>query len=440
MSEVAISVKNLSKKYLIGQRQRHNALRDKITDAMYTSFRRLSRFVNGQPAAYKEDNIIWALKDVSLQVKRGEAVGITGPNGAGKSTLLKILTRITEPTEGYAHIYGRVGSLLEIGTGFHSELTGRENIYLNGAILGMKKTEIDRKFDEIVAFSEIERFLDTPVKRYSSGMYMRLAFSVAAHLEPEILLIDEVLSVGDASFQKKCFAKMEEIRHEGRTILFVSHNLGAITRLCQRTILFEEGRISADGPSHQVISAYLTPGTGTTAERIWTDPEKAPQGDITRLRAVRVRSVEGHLIDKIDIRQPLRVEMEYEVLKPDHIIMPHFAFYNEEGVLAFSAHDLDPAWRKRPRPVGSYVSTAWIPGNLLADGTFSVGAGIDTIDPIIFQFYEYDVVAFHVIDNLEGDTARGDFTGDMGGVLRPMLKWSTQFNGDESYTKQRSKS
>ena len=186
MSEIAISVKNLSKKYRIGQRQRHNALRDKITDAMYTSLRRLSRFVNGQPAVYKDHNIIWALKDVSLQVKRGEAVGITGPNGAGKSTLLKILTRITEPTEGYADIYGRVGSLLEIGTGFHSELTGRENIYLNGAILGMKKTEIDSKFDEIVAFSEIERFLDTPVKRYSSGMYMRLAFSVAAHLEPEI--------------------------------------------------------------------------------------------------------------------------------------------------------------------------------------------------------------------------------------------------------------
>ncbi|MBI2487677.1 MAG: ABC transporter ATP-binding protein [Deltaproteobacteria bacterium] len=440
MNEIAIHVKNLSKKYRIGQRQRHNALRDKLTDAIYTNIRRLSQLANGQSATDKEGNrVIWALKDVSLEVKRGEAVGIIGPNGAGKSTLLKILTRITEPTEGYADIYGRVGSLLEVGTGFHSELTGRENIYLNGAILGMKKAEIDRKFDEIVAFSEIEKFIDTPVKRYSSGMYMRLAFAVAAHLEPEILLVDEVLSVGDASFQKKCFTKMEEIRHQGRTILFVSHNLGAITRLCQRTILLEEGSISADGPSHQVISSYLSPEVGTTAERIWADPEKAPQGEIVRLRAVRVRSVEGHLIDTIDIRQPLKVEMEYEVLKPDHIIMPHFAFYNEEGVLAFSAHDLDPVWRRRPRPKGIYVSTAWIPGNLLADGTFSVGAGVDTIDPIIFQFYEYDAIAFHVNDSLESDSSRGDFTGDMGGILRPMLKWSTQFNGDEYSTKQHSK-
>ncbi|MGH7792921.1 MAG: ABC transporter ATP-binding protein, partial [Thermodesulfobacteriota bacterium] len=218
MSNIAIRVKNLSKHYRIGQRQRHNALRDKLTDAIYANFRRLSHLINGQPAIDNEpNNIIWALKDVSLEVKQGEAVGVIGPNGAGKSTLLKILTRITEPTEGYADIYGRVGSLLEVGTGFHSELTGRENIYLNGAILGMKKAEIDRKFDEIVAFSEVEKFLDTPVKRYSSGMYMRLAFAVAAHLEPEILLIDEVLSVGDASFQKKCFTKMEEIRHEGRT-------------------------------------------------------------------------------------------------------------------------------------------------------------------------------------------------------------------------------
>jgi len=435
MNDIAIRVQNLSKQYQIGQRRRHDTLRDKLTDTIYTSIQTLlnrQKKINDQ-----SDNTIWALKDVSFEVKRGEVIGIIGPNGAGKSTLLKIITGVTEPTEGYVDVYGRVGSLLEIGTGFHSELTGRENIYLNGAILGMKKAEIQRKFDEIVAFSEIEKFLDTPVKHYSSGMYMRLAFAVAAHLEPEILLVDEVLSVGDASFQKKCFAKMEEIRHEGRTVLFVSHSMAAITRLCERTILIEEGEVSADGPSHQVVSFYLSSGNGTTAERIWPDPEKAPQGEVVRLCAVRVRSVEGHLIDTIDITQPLRVEMEYEVLKPGYILMPHFAFSNEEGMLAFSAHDLDPVWRRRPRPTGLYVSTVWIPGNLLAEGTFFVGAGIDTIDPITFQFYEYDAVAFQVNDSFERDSARGDYTGEMGGILRPMLKWSTQYEGDGAISKVR---
>lgn len=433
MTDIAIRVENLSKRYHIGQqRGRYKALRDVLTDAMYAPFHRLSQLINGQSAISNQqsNNTIWALKDISFEVKRGEVVGIIGRNGAGKSTLLKILTRITEPTEGYAEIHGRVGSLLEVGTGFHSELTGRENIYLNGAILGMKKAEIDRKFDEIATFSEVEKFLDTPVKHYSSGMYVRLAFSVAAHLEPEILIVDEVLSVGDFSFQKKCINKMEKIKQEGSTIFFVSHNLTSITDLCARVILLDRGKILGDGPSYQVVNTYLNPATRKTAERTWPDPIKAPQGEIARLCAVRVRSETGQLTDKVDIRCPFRFEMEYEVLKDGHILMPSFPINNEAGIRLFSAHDMDPEWRRRPRPKGKYVSTAWIPGNLLAEGKFLVGAGLETIGSAILQFYETDAVAFEVIDSLDGDTARGDYIGEIKGVVRPLLKWSTQYSPD----------
>jgi len=259
MSEVAIRCEGLGKRYRIGPRERYYALRDTIAGAMYAPFRGLSRLVNPRSAGNhpQSNNTIWALKDVSFEIKQGEVVGIIGRNGAGKSTLLKILSRITEPTEGTAEIHGRVGSLLEVGTGFHPELTGRENIYLNGAILGMRKAEIVRKFDEIVAFAEVEKFIDTPVKHYSSGMYMRLAFAVAAHLESDIMLVDEVLAVGDAAFQKKCLGKMGDVAKEGRTVLFVSHNIVAILGLCQRAILFDHGRVLEDGVSQNVVGQYL---------------------------------------------------------------------------------------------------------------------------------------------------------------------------------------
>ncbi len=267
MSDLAIRVENLSKRYRIGARQtRHDTLRDALTAKFKgATIAGLPSPVSGlaspgtglaSPVSGQSD-LIWALKDVSFEVKRGEVVGIIGRNGAGKSTLLKILSRITKPTTGYADLYGRVASLLEIGTGFHQELTGRENIYLSGAILGMRKAEIDRKFDEIVAFSEIDKFIDTPVKRYSSGMYVRLAFAVAAHLEPEILLVDEVLAVGDAAFQKKCLGKMGDVAREGRTVLFVSHNMAAVRRLCLRGILLEGGRIQVSGDVDSVVDAYF---------------------------------------------------------------------------------------------------------------------------------------------------------------------------------------
>jgi lipopolysaccharide transport system ATP-binding protein len=300
---------------------------------------------------------IWALKDVSFEVKQGEVVGIIGRNGAGKSTLLKILSRITEPTKGLAEIHGRVGSLLEVGTGFHSELTGRENIYLNGAILGMKRAEINRKFDEIVAFAEVEKFVDTPVKHYSSGMYLRLAFAVAAHLEPEILIIDEVLAVGDARFQKKCLNKMQDVGQAGRTVLFVSHNMPAISRLCERAMLLDEGIILADGLAHEVVSVYLKSENDATAERKWPDLNKAPGSDVVRLRAVRVRIKDGQIANVVDIRQPVRLEMEYEVLKPDHVLMPNFNLFNEDNIWVFTTLDQDPEWRGRPRPTRYYTST-----------------------------------------------------------------------------------
>jgi lipopolysaccharide transport system ATP-binding protein len=426
MSDSAISCDHISKRYRIGGRESYKALRDSVANAMRAPlqlFRSKQQRANVEAAA--ADNTFWALKDVSFEVKRGEIVGIIGRNGAGKSTLLKILSRITKPTSGEARIEGRVASLLEVGTGFHPELTGRENIFLNGAILGMKKFEIKEKFDEIVAFAEIEKFVDTPVKRYSSGMYVRLAFAVAAHLEPEILLVDEVLAVGDASFQKKCLNKMQEVGTHGRTVFFVSHNMAAITRLCRRTILLDAGRVQTDGPSPQVVGTYLRAGTGTIAAREWT--ENAPGNDIARLKAVRVRTRDGRISEEIDIREPIGIEMEFEVLQPGYVLVPNHHFINDEGVYAFVAIEQDDAWHRRPRPVGSYLSTAWIPGNFLAEGSLSVGSAVSTFDPSIVHFYEADAVAFQVIDSLAGNSARGDYAGNIPGVVRPLLEWTTRY-------------
>jgi len=261
MNDTAILVQNLGKQYYIGKKQENfRTLRDTLADTVTAPFRRAAKLLRGQATgAAGLDETIWALKEISCEVKRGEVVGIIGPNGAGKSTLLKILSRITEPTAGFVEIHGRVGSLLEVGTGFHQELTGRENIYLNGAILGMRRTEIDNKFDEIVSFAEVERFMDTPVKHYSSGMRLRLGFSVAAHLEPEILLVDEVLAVGDAAFQKKCMGKMGNVAQQGRTVLFVSHNMGAITQLCERVLWLEDGKLKLTGPASESAAQICPP-------------------------------------------------------------------------------------------------------------------------------------------------------------------------------------
>ncbi|HYY41819.1 MAG TPA: polysaccharide ABC transporter ATP-binding protein, partial [Pyrinomonadaceae bacterium] len=333
-----IKVENLGKRYRLGRSQTpYTTLRETLTGALRAPLKRL----RGERAA---NRFVWAVEDVNFTVNAGEIVGIIGRNGAGKSTLLKMLSRITEPTRGRIELYGRVGSLLEVGTGFHAELTGRENIYLNGAILGMVRREIARKFDEIVAFAEVEKFIDTPVKHYSSGMYLRLAFAVAAHLEPEILLVDEVLAVGDARFQRKCLDKMQAVGEQGRTVLFVSHNMPAITRLCPRTILLDGGKVLSDGPSHRVVSTYLNSGLGTTAARTWPDIESAPGDEIVRLCAVRVCNEAGEVADALDIRRPIRIEMEFAVLTGGHKLAPNYHFFNEEGVYVFVSGDTDPDW------------------------------------------------------------------------------------------------
>ena len=433
-TNIVLSVENLSKCYRIGlKEQMHDSFVKSLISVIkspvknYRKHRSLYKFDDTDINSQSPD-ILWALRDVSFNVQEGEIVGIIGVNGAGKSTLLKILSRITDPTHGQAVIRGKISSLLEVGTGFHPELTGRDNVYLNGTILGMRKKEIDRKFDEIVDFSGIEKFIDTPVKRYSSGMKVRLAFAVAAHLEPEILLIDEVLAVGDADFQKKCLNKMEDVSQRGRTVLFVSHNMPAVTRLCQRTILLKGGGIAADGPSHQIVSLYMNSERATKAERKWTTLAEAPGDDIVRLNAVRVRTEEGKITEAVDISKPIGIEMEYEVLQPGHIFMIYFHVVNDEGVEVFVSINNDLAWRNRQRPVGRYVSRAWITANLMSEGIYFVTPGIRTLNPNVRHLRADDAVAFQVIDSQSGDTARSDFTGNIPGIVRPLLKWETEFD------------
>jgi lipopolysaccharide transport system ATP-binding protein len=428
MRDIAIRVEQLSKKFFAGRKQQsYSTMRETLTDAFLDPFCRISKVIRGHPMGTETDKEFWALKDISFDVNQGEVLGLIGRNGAGKSTLLKILTRITTPTKGQATVQGRVGSLLEVGTGFHPELTGRENIYLNGAILGMRRAQIEKRFDEIVEFSEISEFLDTPAKYYSSGMYMRLAFAVSAHLDSDILLVDEVLAVGDGRFQRKCMNKMQDVGKDGRTVLFVSHNMPAISGLCSRSILLEEGRMIQDGVPRDVIAAYLNYGVKTSAVREWPDVRTAPGGDVARLRAVRVRADGNRVTDVIDICQPVTIEMEYEVFKPGYILLPHYYFWNEEDICVFGTVDLDPAWRRRQRPKGYYKSIVQIPGNLLADGLLFVNANLCTLEPFTLQFLAHRAVAIRVVDTFNGESARGDYAGAMKGTVRPFLPWMTQF-------------
>jgi len=349
MSEVAIRCEGLGKRYRIGPRERYHALRDTLAGAMYAPFRGLSRLVNPRSAGNhpQSNNTIWALKDVSFEIKQGEVVGIIGRNGAGKSTLLKILSRITEPTEGTAEIHGRVGSLLEVGTGFHSELTGRENIYLNGAILGMRKAEIGRNFDEIVAFAEVEQFIDTPVKHYSSGMYVRLAFAVAAHLEPDVFLVDEVLAVGDLAFQKKCLGKMSDVAKEGRTVLFVSHNLSAVKSLCQRTILLHGGKRIADGAPGEVVLHYFGAGEVDTVDK--EIPEEAHATGASKVRVRRVTFVGNGDLAGFTVfwKKPISIVLEIEVRQAIKNAVFGVGIVSVDGTPVLTVHHNDmgtPMW------------------------------------------------------------------------------------------------
>ena len=407
----AIRAEGLSKRYELGERTgAYKLLRESLMQLLKSR-------QQDQPA-----NFIWSVRDLSFEVRPGEIVGVIGRNGAGKSTLLKLLSRIVRPTAGRAEVRGRVATLLEVGTGFHPELTGRENIFLSGAILGMRRAEIRRKLDAIVSFAELERFIDTPVKRYSSGMYTRLAFAVAAHLEPDTLLVDEVLAVGDARFQRKCLDKMSEVSAGGRTVLFVSHNMPAVTRLCPRTILLDGGRLVRDGPSHDVVSAYLATDVGSAAAREWKDPTSAPGNDIVRLRAVRVCKANGELAGALDVRDPVEIEIAFDVLASGHALTPNIHVFNEEGVCVFIAADVTASGVREP---GRYASRVRIPGNFLAEGTLFVGAAVSTMDTSTTHVFERDAVAFQVIDSLDGGSARGTYAGHFPGVVRPLLSWET---------------
>ena len=422
MRNPMIEVENVSKRYRLGTNQlAYQLLRERLTDL--ANFRR-----NGRGKGNGNDNTVWALHDINFKVGKGEVVGIIGRNGAGKSTLLKILSRITEPTTGRIKLYGRVGSLLEVGTGFHPELTGRENIFLNGVIMGMKRRELAQKFDEIVAFAEISKFIDTPVKRYSSGMYVRLAFAVAAHLEPEILIVDEVLAVGDDAFQKKCLGKMAEIAGEGRTVLFVSHNMPAVINLCPRAVLIENGGIIHDDQSAEVVHHYLQTGRADAAYREWPDISAAPGDEVVRLRSVAVVDENEEVCSSFDIRKKVGIRFEYDVLQSGRQLVPNFSISTETGLIAFYACDRDLNWEDVARPKGRFTSTAWIPGNFLNAGTMMVSVAITRLRPKHKHLWEQGVLSFQVIDRMGQDTARGSFQGHFGGAVRPLLSWETQFD------------
>ncbi len=413
---IVIRAENLSKLYYLG-----GAKSDSVRDAVMN-------FVKRPTLAAKEKSELWALRDVSFTLAEGETLGIIGNNGAGKSTLLKILSRITKPTGGTVEMHGRVGSLLEVGTGFHNELTGRENIFLNGAILGMHRHEIEKKFDEIVDFSEIEKFLDTPVKHYSSGMYMRLAFAVAAHLDPEILIVDEVLAVGDANFQRKCLNKMKDVSQSGRTVLFVSHDMAAVTRICSRAIALNAGKVVLTGDAATVVREYLHSNIGVSAERDFTDEPNPPQSEFVRLKRVRIIDETGELTGSHDIRRRIGIEATYEVLKAGQILIPNFQVYNQDRVQLFTVQDTSAEWRRREKETGAYTSRVWIPANFMAEGTFFVNCAVVTYLPaMLVHFNQVDAVSFDVVDSLEGDTARGDYAGRMDGVIRPILEWETDY-------------
>jgi lipopolysaccharide transport system ATP-binding protein len=421
MTDVAIRVQSVGKLYNIGERRGgYQTLRESLTSAFRS---RRNGNSNGHAA-----RTFWALKDVSFDVQRGEIVGIIGRNGAGKSTLLKILSRITDPTAGEIEISGRVGSLLEVGTGFHPELTGRENVFLNGAILGMKRAEIAAKFDEIVAFAGTEKFLDTPVKYYSSGMYTRLAFAVAAHLEPEILVVDEVLSVGDAEFQKKCLGKMGEVSRAGRTVLFVSHNMAAVKALCRRAILLNSGVIACSGDVSNVIDHYsLSVAPQSTASE-WPDPATAPGNENIRLSYVRVVPPGNEAAITIDTGA--QIEIGFENLRRNIILGCTIYLTNREGVLIFeSGQVISPNGDSR---CGFYRLNGKIPADLLNAGRYSLDVQFGKDQRYVL--FRLDQAACFEVENTA--TGRGANMSVAPGVIRPLLSWGHSFEEEPSLVKQ----
>lgn len=437
MPETIVCVENLSKKYLIphGPAKRSDTLRDALMNALRSFRRRLRHPLTSSNGSSRD---FWALRDVSFQVKRGEVVGIIGRNGAGKSTLLKILSRITEPTNGRVTLVGRVASLLEVGTGFHPELSGRENIYLNGAILGMTRTEIRRKYDEIVEFAEVQSFLGMPVKHYSSGMYMRLAFAVAAHLEPEILVVDEVLAVGDTTFQKKCLGKLEDIGRQGRTVLIVSHNIPLIVNLCKRALLLRSGTISAEGTPMEVADKYVNHEIVAGGNKVWPDPDTAPGTDVVRLHSVQVfqDDIYGPTAN-VNIAKDVRVQISYWNLKEGESLYAGLWIKSIGGVHVLSTSTAkgvsltEDSWCGRSYPMGLFRSECVIPGNFFNEGRYTISPFLGK-DPLITQVLEEDLLTIDVYDS---GVMRKEFYGGWLGVVRPRLAWQTRYDESTSLCK-----
>ena len=420
MSDIAVRVENLGKQYRIGaQVERFRTLRDSITEAVKWPLNAL-RGGLGRRSEY-----FWALEDISFEVKKGQVIGIIGRNGAGKSTLLKILSRVTEPSAGYAEIHGRVGSLLEVGTGFHPELTGRENIALNGAILGMKRAEIQRKFDEIIAFSGVEKFIDTPVKRYSSGMYLRLAFAVAAHMEPEILVVDEVLAVGDAEFQRKCLGKMSDVAQEGRTVLFVSHNMSAVLRLTEESIVLDKGHLVMRAPSPQAVDYYLSSGFSQTGERFWHADEVPADAHPFCPIAIRVLNPSGRVVDTVRSVEPVTVEIEYRLNAPVTGLRVGIYLLTTHGEHIFTSFDTDDQGNYEAygvRAAGHYTSRCVIPADFLNEGRYVLGINASTFR-VRRYFQDEHALAFTV----DPAGAPGMQWGEpRPGPVRPRLDWKIE--------------
>ena len=415
MSNIAVRVEDIGKEYnIFTQSIKYQTLRDKIMETVKSPLKMLLNPTGSQK--------FWALRHVSFELNHGQVLGVIGKNGAGKSTLLKILSRVAEPTEGYAEIHGRVGSLLEVGTGFHPELTGRENIYLNGAILGMKRTEIDRKFDEIVAFSEIDKFLDTPVKRYSSGMYMRLAFAVSAHLEPEILVVDEVLAVGDAEFQRKCLGKMSDVASEGRTVMFVSHNMSAIQRLTTECIVLEKGQMIMRAPTAKAVDYYLTHDFESGGEHKYTPDEIPRNAAPFKPIAVRVKTAKGITTDNQISTEPITVEVEYSLESAITGLRIGIYLMTSRGEYVFTSFDTDEASKfehHRSRKAGHYISSCVIPPDTLNEGRFVIGINASSY---MVRRYFGDERALNFNVNSTGAPGM-QWVEVRNGPIRPRLDW-----------------
>lgn len=418
MSNLAIRAEALGKRYRIGAAAApYQTIREAILDAARSPFRNLRRL--NPPGEAERAETFWALRDVSFEVKHGEVLGIVGRNGAGKSTLLKVLSRITEPTVGRAVVNGRIGSLLEVGTGFHPELSGRENIFLNGSILGMDRPYISAQFNQIVEFAGVERFIDTPVKRYSSGMYLRLAFAVAAFLEPEILIVDEVLAVGDAEFQQKCLGRMGEVAKEGRTVLFVSHNMGAVRALCSRALLMRGGRVVEDADVESVLDEYLVTSDSADAEVVW-DSATAPQSPEMRFVRAVIRNPTGEPAALLDCRGGFTIDVEYEIRKPVKGLRVGFFMQNAEGVPICGSNDPD-AWQGVRNP-GRYRSRCEFPGYTLNAGRYLLYFAAD-VPPSPQALATTDYCLSFTIEDVEG---HGIGRHKLPGVLRPRLDWAVQ--------------